>query len=412
MSDVTSKSAQPSFPIRHLLRNRNFCAIWIGATLSLFGGEFSFVALPWLVLQITGSSAALGTILMAEAAPRVIFLLLGGATTDRFSPRWILLSSTITHMIIVAWAATLVHFHLVRLWHLYLLAFAFGLTDAFALPARQSLIPSLVPENQLPAANSLMSGSAQLSSIAGPAPAGIVLRVWGIASAFVIDAACFLFMILALLRLEKSPVKHSEKAGSGMWRPIVDGFRYLGQDRTLRSMMLLSAVLNLGVAGPLAIGLAVIADKRLSSVSAFGTMLSCLAAGALCGSLLPTVLKNTRRRGVLMLVVSGFLGCEMIAMGVLHQLVPIIVILAILGCGSGFVGVQMQSWFQSRVERNLLGRIMSVSMFFSFGLLPVSYAAAGLVAQTNLTAMFLCAGCLILVATFIAAISPEIRRID
>jgi MFS family permease len=411
MSDASPKVIQP-FPARHLLRNTNFCFFWIGSTISLFGGEFSFVALPWLVLQVTGSGVALGTILMVEAAPRAAFMLIGGAISDRFSSRRILLLTTIAHMIVVAWAAELVYFHAVRLWHLYLLAFAFGFADAFALPARQSLIPLLVSENQLPAANSLMSGSAQISSIAGPAPAGVVLRLWGIATAFLIDAGCFFFVILALLRLKDLPSKHPETHASGMWRSMIEGLSYVAKDPPLRSLMLLSAVLNLGVAGPLAIGLAFVADKRFSSATAFGTMLSFLAAGALIGSLLPAFTNNPRRRGLLMLIISGVLGCGMMAVGVLHHLIPIIVILTMLGLGSGLVGVQVQSWVQTRVERNVLGRVMSVFMFAALSLMPVSYALAGFLAQINLTILFMSAGSLVLVTTCIAAINQEVRHID
>ncbi|HLJ90622.1 MAG TPA: MFS transporter [Candidatus Angelobacter sp.] len=410
MTATPTETAQ-SPPVRHVLQNPDFRFVWIGFTLSLFGAEFSFVALPWLVLQLTGSSVALGTILMAESLPRAALMLFGGAASDRFSLRQILYVTTTVHMVVVTSAAALVHYHAAHLWHLYVLAFIFGVADAFGLPARQALIPSVVTEEELPGANSLISGSAQISAIVGPAPAGVVLKIWGAASAFLVDAVCFVVVLLALFRLKKLPEKQGNSL-PGMWRPILDGLRYVAADAPLRSLMLLTAVLNLGVSGPLVVGLALLAKDRFSSASAFGTMLSVMAAGALLGSLVPILTKTHHHRGSLVLAFSGVLGMGMIAIGLLHRLMPVLAILAVLGFGNGLVAVHLTSWFQTRVERKFLGRVMSLSMFASLGLTPLSYPLAGALARVSLALMFLCAGFLLLVTTMAAALHPEVRNID
>lgn len=414
MSEASPQAAQ-SFPVRDLFKNSNFCLLWIGSTISLFGAEFSFVAVPWLILQVTGSGAALGAILMVEAAPRAVFMLFGGVTSDRFSLRQILVLTTIIQTLVVAGISALVHFEAIRLWHLYALAFAFGFSDAFAIPARQALLPALVAENQLPAANSLMSGSAQISAIAGPAPAGIVLRLWGIAAGFLIDAACFICALLTLVRLREPKewrVGQLAEPAHGVWRPVLEGLNYVRQDRALRSLILLSAVLNLAVAGPLVIGLAVMAKKRFSSATDFGVMLSFLAIGSLLGSLLPAVIKNQRHRGLLMLIFSGVLGLGMVAIGLLHHLAPILLVIAALGIGSGAVSVHLQSWVQARVDRRMLGRITSVFTVSSLGLVPFSYALTGFLVQVNLTVTFVGAGLALLITAGLAAINPHVRRID
>lgn len=413
MSEASPQAAQ-SFPVRDLFKNSNFCLLWIGSTISLFGAEFSFVAVPWLILQVTGSGAALGAILMVEAAPRAALMLFGGVTSDRFSPRQILILTTIIQMLVVAGISALVHFEAIRLWHLYALAFAFGFSDAFAIPARQALLPALVAENQLPAANSLASGSAQIIAIAGPAPAGIVLRLWGIAAGFLIDAVCFFFVLLALVLLrEPKDWRVGQPAEpQGVWRPVLEGLNYVRQDRALRSLIFLSAAMNLAVAGPLVIGLAVMAKQRFSSATDFGVMLSFLAIGSLLGSLLPAVIKNQRHRGLLMLMFSGVLGLGMVAIGLLHHLAPILLVIAALGIGSSVVSVHLQSWVQARVDRRMLGRITSVFTVSSLGLVPFSYALTGFLVQVNLTVTFVGAGLALLITAGLAAINPHVRSID
>lgn len=408
-----ASTAAAPLPAVHPLKITDFRNLWLGMTVSLFGDQFYFVALPWLILQITGSGVALGTILMTAAVPRATFMLVGGAATDRLSPRRILLATTSCRTIVVSVTAALIYFHGLHLWHLYILALAFGFADAFALPASQVLIPSLVPSEQLPAANAVLAGSSQVCSVTGPAPAGLVLKFWGAATAFAIDAASFFFVILALWRLDdKSPSVAAQKA-PGMWRPIVEGLQCVTKTGSIRSLMLLVMALNLCVSGPLTVGIAVFAKQRIGSSTAFATMLSAMAAGTLLGSLLTAVTKHRpRRRGMFLLFFSAAIGAQMISLGFLHQLIPVVVVLVTLGFGNGLAAIYVQSWFQTSVERSLLGRVMSVFMFAAFGLLPVSYAVTGMVAALNLTAMLVGAGMLVLITTAIAAFNRQLRMID
>lgn len=373
------------------------------------------MALPWLVLQVTGSGAALGTILMLEGAPRAAFMLFGGATSDRFSLRQILLLTTMMQTLVLGGISALVYLHTVHLWHLYALAFTFGLADAFAIPARQSFLPAIVADNQLPAANSLMNGSAQISSIAGPAPAGVVLKFWGVAAGFLIDAVCFACAFVTVVRLREPKEwrtgRLSEPA-QGVWRSILEGFSYVWQDRALRWLICISAALNLAVAGPLVIGLAVMAKQRFSSATDFGLMLSFLAIGSLFGVLWPALTKNPRHRGLLMLVFSGVLGIGMVAIGLLHRLVPILLVIAVLGLGSGLISVHLQSWVQAHVDRRMLGRVISVLTLVTLGLVPFSLAITGFLTQINLTATFVASGLTLLATAGLGAINQDVRRID
>ena len=188
------------------LRTPHFRNLWLGSTVSLIGDQFYLVALPWLVLELTGSGLAVGTMLMVAAVPRAVLMLMGGALSDRFAPRRILLATTWIRTVLVAIVAIVTWMHWVQLWHLYFLSALFGTADAFALPASQALLPTVVERDQLTSANAMFSGAMQASVLLGPAPAGLVIGAWGIATAFFVDAASFLFAIVPLAALPVRPL--------------------------------------------------------------------------------------------------------------------------------------------------------------------------------------------------------------
>jgi MFS family permease len=210
-----------------------FRNLWLGATISLFGDQFYLVALPWLVLHLSLSSLTLATVLMAAAVPRAVLMLVGGAVSDRVHPRTVLVATGLARAALVGAVAALTGLGVIRLWHLYVLAVAFGVADAFWFPASAALLPSLVPPEQYGRANALLHGSAQMSTLIGPAPAGWVVKHWGLAPAFWLDAFSFVGLILALLRVPRAapePATAVIGVEPGIWS-IRDGLRYVARDR-------------------------------------------------------------------------------------------------------------------------------------------------------------------------------------
>src|SRR5512143_1734774 len=169
------------------------------------------IAAPWLVLKITNDPLALGTVMALSSIPRALFMLLGGAVSDRFSPRRIMLASDGLRLLLCASLAGLIFSGRVELWMLYVFSGLFGLVSGFFSPAAGSMVPYLLERGQLQAGNSLMQGTAQLTNFIGPVLAGGLIAAFaaspsgqeleGIAWAFVLDGASFLVSILSLLRI-------------------------------------------------------------------------------------------------------------------------------------------------------------------------------------------------------------------
>jgi MFS family permease len=383
---------------------------WIGATISLLGDQFYVVALPWVVLQLTGSGLAMGTVAMAAGIPRAVLMLMGGAVTDRTSSRKLLMVTASARTLLVAAIGLLLWRHDLHLWHLYGLAIGFGVADAFAMPSVSAMMRSLVEPQQLPAANSVWQSSALMTGIAGPAPAGLIMKALGAAWAFFLDAFSFLFVIGALWKLPDPPPHPPAAARPGVWGSIGEGLAYVGRDVALRSLMLLAAVLNFFLAGPLSVGLAYMAKSRFSSPASFGLWISSVAAGALVGMLLAGIVKS-KRRGLLLVAISSILGVATIGMGFAPGLWPVAALLLTMGCLSGFVNVQLQAWFQQRVDRAVLGRVVSVSMLSAFGLMPLSMAAAGAAVAWSAQWMFTIAGLALVLVSLFGALQKPVREI-
>jgi hypothetical protein len=395
----------------HPLRNRAFRLLWAGNTISSIGDQFYFVALPWLILEVTGSSVVLGTVTMMAAIPRAALMLVGGALSDRFSPRTLMMGAASSRAVAVAAISALLWVHSLQLWQLYVLAFCFGTADAFAGPAAQTYLPSLVAPEQLPSANSLFQSTVLVTTLVAPAPAGLFIKAFGTAWALFIDAVSFLFIIGALWALPDPPEATLGAPPGNVLRSILDGLAYVRSDVALTSLMGVVAVLNFAISGPATIGVAFIAKEKFGSAASFGLLMSALAAGSLMG-LLSAGLFKQRKRGRLLLLVSAVIGVCLASIGWMDRMSSLAAVLFVMSCAAAFLNVQLLAWFQQRVERAMMGRVMSVLMFAAAGLTPISMALAGIVIKWSLTGMFLIGGSMVLLVTLLAAMHRPVREID
>ncbi|HEX4681825.1 MAG TPA: MFS transporter [Gemmatimonadaceae bacterium] len=405
--------ALPSQPekLPHPLKSRNFALWWTGATLSLVGDQFYIVALPWLVLQMTGSGLAMGLVSMCAGVPRAVLMLMGGAVADRMSPRRLMMITATARAILVGAIGCLAWGGHLSMASLYVLAIGFGIADAFAMPAAPTMMRSLVEPPQLPAANSVWQSTALLASVAAPSPAGIILKSLGAAWAFLIDAFSFVFLIGALWTI---PDTYPSKPGvpkPSVIKSIKEGLSYVVTDRPLRALLLVTAVLNLFLAGPLSIGLAYVAKQRFSSPVSFGVWISSVAAGTFVGMLLAGVIRM-KRRGLALLGATSILGLLTSTVGFVPGLIHVAVLLAAMGTLSGFTNVQIQAWFQQRVDRTVLGRVASVMMLSAFGLMPLSMAGAGAAVSWSAPGTFLIAGAAVFAISVFGAMQKDVRAIE
>lgn len=416
--------------VRDILRNRNFRLLWAGEGVSLIGDQLYLIALPWLVLQLTGSAFAMGTVLALAAIPRALFMLVGGALTDRFSPRTLMLASNAARMGLVTTLAVLTMGGITQLWMLYAFALFFGLADAFFFPAQTAIVPQLIGKERLQTGNAIIQGTAQLSLFVGPALAGLLIALldgggsagsvpdtWGIGVAFALDAASFVASVVALslMRVDRNAdAAETEAEKKGVLSSIGEGLSAVWGDRVLRYYFVLIAAANFLITGPFSVGIPVLADTRYTGgAAAFGVVLSAFGAGSLAGVLLAgsTRRPSSRKFPAAMLGMTAFSGLSLVLLGVMPALVPAAVVSTLMGAAQGYVVIQFVTWLQLRTPAHMLGRTMSMLMFAVMGLSPVSSTVAGALIQVSVTGVLIGAGVLMILVVGMGALSPSVWRL-
>lgn len=405
--EQTGPAAEPVIA-GHALQNPHFRRWLAGNTISLLGDQFFLVALPWLVLGTLGSAATLGSLMVAAAIPRALLLLVGGVVTDRMSARWIMLTTALVRALCVALSGLLAATGGLHLAQLYLLVVAFGIADAFAMPAQSAYLPSLLRGDELVSGTGVSQSAAQLTSIVGPALAGITIAKLGIASAFYIDAVSFVVVIAALMRL---PDPQRLVSPAHPLAAMKQGVAYVLADAPLLAMLLMAMVVNLCVTGPLSVGIAALAKVQLGSASAYGMLLSAAAVGGLAGGLVAGVWK-IRQRGRLILAGSAVLGLSLVGIGVWPSgMAWLAGVLALIGCVAGLVNVHVGAWMMQRIDPSVRGRVSSVLILGSLGMAPLSMGLAGLASSANTSLVFLLAGGVLLCVCAVALKFPQVRNI-
>lgn len=429
-SQQTMPSARPSLIAP--LRVRNFRLLWAGESISLLGDQFYLVALPWLVLQLTGSGLAVGTVLGVAGVPRAVFMLVGGALTDRLSPRWLMFLSNALRLILTLVLTILVLTQTLQLWMLYIAALIFGTVDAFFIPAQTAIVPAILERDLLESGNAITQITAQLSGFVGPALAGLVIAGFagnavqaaanaagenarGIGFSFGFDALTFLVAAAALWMMTgkmKEKAKNDDPAqAQNLLGAIREGIGYVWQDKLLRITIFMTTAANFLFGGPIGVGIPALAARRFpeEGAVAFGFILSAFSLGALLGAVLAGSLPRPRRLG---LVVYGLLaagGLGLMLFGMVSNL-PVASLVGVgIGMIVGYVNVTMITWLQKRIEPTLMGRVSSLLMLGAFGLQPISNMIAGVLVDVSLVALFAGAGGLLAILALALVANREIR---
>jgi len=175
--------------------------------------------------------------------------------------------------------------------------------------------------------------------------------------------------------------------------------------------MLVAAMLNFCISGPMGVGLPYLVKTKFGSAAAYGLVISAMAAGGLIGALLAGILK-IKRRGVLLLGACVVISAGIASMGLLGRLWLIAAVLLLLGSSAGVANVHIAAWIQQRIDATVRGRVFSVLMLGNFGLISVSLAVAGLLIAWSLKLMFLTAGVSMLLITAFGASQKQVRGIE
>jgi MFS family permease len=389
------------------LKLPNFRWLWLGQTFIFCAAQFWFVALTWLVLQTTASGIALGTVLMAAAIPRGVLMLVGGALSDRLPPNTIAAIATSANTLLSGSLTLLLLTNAFHLHGIILISGLFGISEAFLYPATLALLPRIIRKSRLVQANAWMQGSEQISNVLGPALAGVVIGTLGLTTAFALNTGLFaigagcIYLVRTRQPIITAPLE-PHTLTQGIW----EGLRYASQHPSIRISLLLIAIINFAILGPIVVGVAELVTSRLGGdATTFGYLQSAYGVGALLGVWIASRLGEIKQLQTPLVLLASVLGIGLIALGLVFHTWAAATIILSMGIGGGIVGVLALTWLQQETAISMQGRMMSLVMFAAVALDPFSQAISGVLLDVSLTGLFVAAGIAMLFTAFVALIS-------
>jgi len=358
-----------------LYRYPAFGRLWIGRSISLFGDALTLIALPWFVLQVTGSGTAVAGILLALQLPAILTSMVIGSLIDRFQPRIIIAIDNGLRTFIIGLIPILYWFGLLELWLLFLLTFCAGMLIPATEVGSRSLLPDLVEDQDLEAANMLWSFSLNLSLVIGPALAGLLVASFGGPAVLLIDAGTF--AVMAILAITLPILKRSQPAAQA---PLSErlGLRQLWQMKVVRYTTLLSLVFFFSY-GPLEAALPLYSDVILQTdARGYGLLWSALAVGALIGTLSSTMLSKRLRLGVALPLIALLWGASLLPMMFINNLWLACGLLLLGGLMWGPYTPMETTLLQRNVPKAQLGRVFGARSTLLTGGSPLGLAIGGI----------------------------------
>ena len=397
------------------LQHRNFRLIWLGQFISLSGSMMQSAAILWHVSLLVPESQkglALGVVGLVRVVPIVGFSLLSGVVADAVDRRKLMLV-TQTGMTLAASVLAFLTFRgLAAVWPLYLLTAVSAGASAFDNPARQSLVPNLVPREHLPNAISLYAIMFQAAAVLGPSLAGGVIAGLGVGWVYVLNTVSFLAVIVALLLMRDVPERAGSERGAISFKAALEGLRFVFAAPLIRSTMVLDFFANFFAS---AMALLPIFAQDILRVGAqgYGWLYAAPSVGAVVASLLMVRLTDRiERRGRVLLWAVVVYGLATVVFGVSRSFWLTFLCLALTGAADTVSMVLRNIIRQLTTPDHLRGRMTSVNMIFFMGGPQLGELEAGAVANW-LGAPFSVVsggvGCLLATA-WIAAQTPALRR--
>src|SRR6185437_14520686 len=379
-------------------------------------GDYCYaVALPWLVLSNHGSTVLLGIVLACYGVPRTVLIPVGGILSDKLGPRTLMLFADALRCVLVAMLTFLAARHIASLITLGPTAALIGAGEGLFLPASYTIMPSLLDSDRLAAGNALSSTAVQVGSLIGPAIGGALVATTGASTvAFGIDAVSFAVSAVSLALIPRRAAARSLAASSAEAAdsPATGAdslaaeppgkpqgvLAYIRQSRAIQIILVVAIAANLSNGGLGEVALPALAHAHWGA-GGYGTLLACMAAGAVIGTL--AAARSGKLRNPAMVTSSAFI----IEAGVI-SLVPYLggeagaaAALLVLGVCNGLGNVLFYTMAQRSIPRAILGRVLSMIMLCSAGTFPLSAAVAGvLVHHVGAAPFFPIAGVFLAVA--------------
>lgn len=367
----------------------------------------------WLVLGLTDSRFALGLTSAAATAPILVLSVLAGALADRIDLRILLATTQLAAAAVAAVLAVLTLLGVVQFWQVVLLAFVSGAAGALATPAFQAVVSTVVDRSAIGNAIALNSAQFNLSRVLGPTVAGIVIAAGSLALAFVGNAVALVVVAAVIAGLPIGRASNAARVEASLWANMLDGIRYVRTERTIALLVLLAAIPALFILNYLVLMPVFARDVLAIGAPGLGLLNASLGVGALSGALLVAVLRPGGGGGRLMLLGLAAASVGLVVFGLSTWLPLSIVALAVLGGSQVAYYATTNTLIQVLVAPRLRGRVLSLYVLTSLGVIPFGNLLAGAIAEEFGAPLALAGGgtATLVILVAVAVAYPELRRV-
>jgi MFS family permease len=364
------------------LRHRDFRLLWAGMTVSLVGDGIFLVAMAWQAYDLWNAPAALSILGIGMTIPTIAFLLPAGVLSDRLDRRLIMLTADVGRALVVATLAGLSIAGVLTFWQLVVLVGLYGIGTAFFIPAFDAIVPDVVPDDDLPAANALDQFVRPIAlRLLGPALGGVLVAAFGLGVAFAVDAASFVASTVAVFLMHPPSVVRSQHAESSLGA-IREGLRFVRRRVWLWGTLLSAAFAYLAFLGPAEVLLPYVVKNDLhASAGQLGLVFAAGGIGAVGSALLMGQLGHPRRDVTVMYATWTLATLAVAGYGLATaswQLMVACLLFNALETAGTIVWATIK---QRHVPASMLGRVSSLDWLISIGLLPLSFALTAPVAD-------------------------------
>lgn len=392
---------------------RNYKLWFVGQATSLLGTWMQTSAQQYLIYELTGSSAFVGTVSFVSGIPSWIFMLFAGTVADRMSKRRLMIFTQIGMMILAFILAALVFAGWITPTWILVLAFLLGLFNAFDAPARQAFVSELVDREHLSNAIAMNSLMFNLGTAFGPAVGGFVYYLFRPGWCFTINGISFVAVIIALsLMVFPNEKLRPTKADSSSFIQLKEGFRFVWQNRQVRYLIFMLAVTTLCSSAVVTLFPAwskayLGGDERL-----FGFMMSARGIGAIFSAFLIASLGNAKFKSKILYANYFLFPLIIVGFSFIRSQIFSLLVLLFFGFSLILLFNLTNALVQENTPNHLRGRVMGIYSFAFFGLMPVGSLWIGLVARftTEQVSMLVAAGLSLAVALAMSIFAPKFRE--
>ena len=362
------------------LKNRRFFYLWSGQLLSIAGTQMQIWALFWHIRTLTDQPIALGGVGLARILPIIIFSLIAGVIADSFDRRKIMFVTQSAAAFLAVALGWLTQSGQITIWLIYALTAFQAIAIAFDSPARQALVPNLVPAKDLPNAFSMTSIAWQTGSILGPALTGFVIAFGGQAAVYYINALSYLAVIIALILIGPVAQTKTDRIAGLSWNSIREGIHFILNKPIILSTMLLDFVATFFASANTLMPI-IARDVLQVGVVEYGWLSAAQSVGAVIAALVVSQLPGLRRQGQLFLGSVVVFGAATVVFGLATSLILAWFALAVTGAADAVSTIVRNTIRQLQTPDHIRGRMTSVNQIFFQGGPQLGEVEAGVVAQ-------------------------------